>query len=195
MSTNTPTHWGEWFWETFDPSDRYAGRDVAALSRGVGREAGDVPEMWRYYRSIVTQYTPSSRRLGAEHAALALFAVHQQSQPRRMHKEGISLGSAARRLRLSERFSAEAVDRRMHQTATATSTEELVSHLRGLVTLLRGISQPLDYTRLRRDIERWHRADLRTWTRSQWGGDYFDWRATQRTGDADSSALAPDGEP
>jgi CRISPR system Cascade subunit CasB len=184
-TTKAPTHWDDWYWETFDPEARHAGGDLAALRRGIGRKAGDVPEMWRYYRSIVSEVSPNSPRLTAEHAALSLFATHQQSQRRRMHEKGTGLGTAVRKLSSADaKFSAEAIDRRMHQAATATGTAELVSHLRGLVSLLRTISQPLDYTRLRREIEVWHHAASRARVRAQWGSEYFRWTTGPASEDA-----------
>ena len=43
----------------------------------------------------------------------------------------------------------------MGMVATSTDTTELIGHLRGLVTLLRGHEQPLDYTRLFSDLCHW----------------------------------------
>jgi CRISPR system Cascade subunit CasB len=176
-----------WYWEDFDPAGRHVGADLAVLRKGVGRRVGDVWEMARFYRSVPADGTTTAG-LWAEHAALALFAVHQQSQSASMHRAGTQLGAAARLLHTggtaaggkrsqSEpsggRYSEEAVNRRMHQTATATDPTELVTHLRGLVTLLRTIKQPLDYTQLRRDIERWHYPDARAGIRARWARHYF----------------------
>ncbi|XKK39593.1 type I-E CRISPR-associated protein Cse2/CasB [Nocardiopsis sp. ARC36] len=66
-------------WERFSLTDSQAGRILADLRRGLGREAGDVPEMWTYYTTL----DKDGRRtdaLKAEHAALSLFGLHQQSQ-------------------------------------------------------------------------------------------------------------------
>lgn len=178
MNTNDTSRRGRWYWENFTPDDPYAGADLAALRKGLGREAGDVPQMWRFYRSV-TSDGATSRRLTAEHAALALFALHQQSRRTCMHHPGTGLGLAARYLRLSGKHNPEGVDRRMQQVATATDVEELIGHLRGLVTLLRSIDQPLDYTQLRQEIERWHFPERQPRIRSHWGSDYFDWRSSE----------------
>ncbi|WP_432107690.1 type I-E CRISPR-associated protein Cse2/CasB [Streptomyces sp. AA1529] len=200
MSTDEEaTHRGRWYWENFAPEERHSGADLAILRKGVGREAGDVWQISRYYRSI-NRSGETTFRLAAEHAALTLFALHQQSQPSSMHRAGVELGTAARRLHTpaakggkqgdrspseaqgepaSGKFSEEAVDRRMNQVATATDRTELVAHLRGLVTMLRGIGQPLDYTQLLQDIERWHYTDARVRIRARWGSHYFDWGSTK----------------
>lgn len=83
-------HRGPWYWTAFDSKNQYAGRDLAALRRGLGRQVGDVPEMWPFYESIVSPDRPvhTQPRIEAEHAALTLFAVHQQSRPETMHRAG-----------------------------------------------------------------------------------------------------------
>ncbi|WP_149562860.1 type I-E CRISPR-associated protein Cse2/CasB [Streptomyces cacaoi] len=169
---------GPWYWEKFTAGDRHTARDLAALRKGVGRRVGDVPEMWPFYESIVSPTRPvhAQPRIEAEHAALALFALHQQSRRECMHRDEVGLGTAARQLRDSGRFSPEAVDRRMNQIATAADARELVAHLRGLVGLLRTTDLPLDYTRLRKNIEQWHYAEARHRIRAQWGNDYHVWR-------------------
>lgn len=188
MTTESETR-PRWYWEGFDPAGSHVGADLAVLRKGVGRRVGDVWEMARFYRSVPADGATTAG-LRAEHAALALFAVHQQSQSASMHHAGTQLGAAARALHTGDpaaggkrsqgeasggRYSEDAVSRRMNQIATATDTTELVAHLRGLVTLLRTIKQPLDYTQLRRDIERWHYPDARAGIRARWARHYFTW--------------------
>ncbi len=178
MNADRTPRRGRWYWETFSAENRYAHADLAALRKGLGRRAGSVPQMWRFYRSVTSDGVTSSR-LSAEHAALTLFATHQQSQHERMHQQRIGLGRAVRHLRDSGKHSAEAVDRRMDQVATAADVEELVGHLRGLVTVLRTIGQPLDYTWLRSDIERWHDPQAQADIRARWGSGYFRWSSAE----------------
>ena len=179
-ASKPPINRGPWYWQTFTPGEAYVGRDLAALRKGVGRRVGDVPEMWPFYKSIVSSNRPvhENPRIEAEHAALTLFAVHQQSRPHSMHRDKTGLGTAARQLRRSGKFSEEAIDRRMNEIATATSVNELVVHLRGLVNLLRAAGFAMDYSQLRQDIERWHYPDARSQIRARWGSDYFLWRGT-----------------
>ncbi len=153
------------------------GEDLAALRRGIGREAGTVVQMWPFYTAL-TGDGRLSAALQAEHLALTLFAVHQQSQSRPMHRTGVGLGTTARILRDSDKFSAEAVDRRFNATATASSLTEVATHLRCLITQLRSIDQPLDYSRLCTDLRQWSTADGRARVRRHWGAGYFAFRAT-----------------
>lgn len=177
------------FWERFTPQDRTAGADLAALRRGLGRQAGDVPQMWSYYTTL-NQHGELRPELVAEHAALSLFALHQQSQAVPMHRVGTGLGSAALELRNSDQHSSEAIDRRMGMVATATSPTELIGHLRGLVTLLRQVAQPLDYTQLYQDIYRWHFPESCESVRRRWGGQYYDRRKRPRPQDGNETTSA-----
>jgi len=128
--------------------------------------------MWRYYTTLRAdgRLTPS---LHAEHIALALFAIHQQSQPRSVHAPGTRLGAAAKALRDNGKFSPDAVDRRFGTAATATSLSEAGYHLRGLVRQLRQITQPLDYTALYWDLVHWQDPEHIGRVRREWAAQYF----------------------
>ncbi|MFD7896311.1 type I-E CRISPR-associated protein Cse2/CasB [Streptomyces sp. NPDC059743] len=154
---------------------RAPGEDLAALRSGLGRPAGTVPALWRFYTSPTDgQVTPE---LEAEHAALSLYGLHQQSQSRPMHKRGIKAGTALRTLHRSGRFGEEAVDRRVAAAVHASSVPSLVYRLRGLVTQLRAVEQPLDYDALLQDITRWHSPASRQAVRRDWGLAYHSWGA------------------
>jgi CRISPR system Cascade subunit CasB len=150
------------------------GADLAALRRGTGREPGSVPAMWPFYTTLDDSGALTAR-LEAEHLALVLFAVHQQSQPTPVHRDGVGLGQAIFRLKHSGKFSPEAVDRRFAAAATATSLTELSYHVRGLITQLRAVTpQPgLDYTRLFADLRAWKSPDGQARVRRRWGSQYF----------------------
>lgn len=154
------------------------GADLAALRRGIGREPGSVPEMWPYYTTLNADGAITDG-LRAEHLALTLFAIHQQSQSQPVHRDGVRLGTAVLALRRSDKFkfNPEAVDRRFGAAATATSLTELANHLRGLITQIRGLrSQPgMDYTQLFHDLRVWQSPERRTTIRRRWGAQYFVW--------------------
>jgi CRISPR system Cascade subunit CasB len=170
---------GEHYWEKFRPKSLTAGGDLAHLRRGLGREPGSVPELWRFYTVIVEPGSdgqlPAPEALTAEHAALTLFAVHQQSQTTSMHSSSVELGTALRRLRLSDRYSQEAVDRRVNAVANSSDSAELIAHLRGLVTQLKSITQPLNYTQLAEDIYAWNSPEERARVRRALGRQYWAW--------------------
>lgn len=155
------------------------GEDLAALRSGLGRPAGSVPALWRFYTCEVDDYAARRGEVSdeqeAEHAALALFGLHQQGQQDPMHRPGVSLGRALRALRQSGKFSEEAVDRRVQAVAATTSVPALLHRLRGLVDQMRTIHQPLDYDLLMQDVRNWHRPDARQRVRRTWGLHYHVW--------------------
>ncbi|GGO98590.1 type I-E CRISPR-associated protein Cse2/CasB [Wenjunlia tyrosinilytica] len=152
------------------------GEDLAALRSGLGQSAGTVPALWPFYTSVTDgRVTPE---LEAEHAALSLYGLHQQSERRPMHKRGVRVGAALRALHRSERFSEEAVDRRVAAAVNTTSVPSLVYRLRGLIAQLRSIGQPLDYDQLLRDIKDWHHPESRRRVRRAWGLSYHSWASS-----------------
>jgi CRISPR system Cascade subunit CasB len=129
--------------------------------------------MWPFYTTL-SEDGRLTESLRAEHVALTLYAVHQQSQPVPVHREGIGFGKAARTLRNSGLYSEEAVDRRFVAAATSGSLAELSVHLRGLVTQMRALRDSgFDYTRLFRDLRSWQRPERRAAVRRRWGAEYF----------------------
>lgn len=110
----------------------------------------------------------------ASHAALTLFATHQQSRrDRGMHERDYPLGRSLRLLgrRLGE-GGREAVRRRFTALATATSLEETLHHGRGLIQQLRAESIPLDYAQFARDLY-WLQSGKREWVLRTWGRDFY----------------------
>ncbi|MFI6367970.1 type I-E CRISPR-associated protein Cse2/CasB [Nocardia sp. NPDC050630] len=157
------------------------GEDLAALRAGLGREALTVPKMWQFY-SVTPDTDADLERIGAasprqsaEHAALTLFGVHQQSQRNLMHRPGAGLGTALRKLRRHDRYSSEAVDRRVAALVASTSVSTMAYRARGLITQLRDIAEPLDYDRLMNEIERWYWPDGRQRVRKGWAQGYQRW--------------------
>lgn len=171
---------GTWRRKTGTPADqRPPGEELAALRRGLGRPAGTVLEMFPFYTCPVDDFAARRGEVSAaqeaEHTALALYGLHQQSQDRPMHRDSIGLGRAMLELRRHERSSEAAVDARFQQAFSATSTPALQLRLRGLITQLRDIKQPLDYNQLASDLLHWSRPESRTRVRRRWGLDYYAW--------------------
>lgn len=158
---------------------RPPGEDLAVMRTGLGRDAGTVPALCRYYTCEIDDWAARrgevSIEQAAEHAALALFGLHQQSKTRPMHRPGIPLGKALRKLREDGKFSQQAVDARVDAAATATNVTALLMRLRSLIDQLRTINQPLDYDQLMKLIHDWHSTDGRQGARRKWAVDYQVW--------------------
>jgi CRISPR system Cascade subunit CasB len=158
---------------------RPQGEDLAALRSGLGRPAVSVPQMWPFYTCPVdddlARWGRVSHEQEAEHAALALYGLHQQTQQVPMHRRDVGLGKALRAMRSAGKFSEDAVDARVSAAVSATSVPALLMRLRSLITQLRVVNQPLDYDRLMTDIARWHWPESRQLIRRSWGLGYHAW--------------------
>lgn len=197
MNSTRPHYWqrytdGSGSWGKDGPAP---GAELAALRRGIDQEPGSVPAMWSFYTTL-REDGALTTWLAAEHLALTLFAVHQQSLPQPVHRQGIGLGHAVLKLRSSGKFSPEAVDRRFAATATATSLTELAHHVRGLISQLRGVTpQPgLDYTRLFTELRSWQYPESQSRIRRRWGAQYFI-RTPPSATPAQDTTPAPDTRP
>lgn len=171
---------GTWRWDPVLRQDRPSPQDLAIFRSGLGREAGAVPKLWPYYTSVVSDADALRDRLPdelvAEHAALALFGLHQQSKTRPMHRAGTRLGAAWLGLRRrTEKFSTEALDKKLAVAAASTSVTVLRSRLRGMIDQLRTVDQPLDYDELVRDLRDWAQPSRRDAVRQRWALGYRIW--------------------
>ncbi|MEU1276427.1 type I-E CRISPR-associated protein Cse2/CasB [Streptomyces sp. NPDC005799] len=131
---------------------------LRALRDGLGQEAGSVPSLRYLHRVEVKDDDRSEERppasYRAEHATLVLFGLHQHGATEPVHRPGVGLGTACRALRIHQ-FSGSATQRRLTAAATARDIEEVVQHLRSLISLFRQAHIKLDYTRLYLDLCVW----------------------------------------
>lgn len=156
--------------------------DLARLRRGLGKPAGSVPEIWDLTVGAVPaklswDRDEPSRAEQAAHAALTLYALHQQSMSSRVHVPEVSFGTAVRNLARGGTQSEEAVTRRFMAVATAESIDELLTHVRGLVTQLKKVEPPirggLDYARFADDMLALLTPGREHSVRLQWGRDFY----------------------
>lgn len=126
---------------------------LARLRRAADAEPGSAPDLWPVYTQLDSEGR-LTRRLRAEHICLVTYGVHQQGQQFSVHQQGRPLGRALRDLVTADRFSEEAVNRRVNQLATAQPGEEWTHHMIALVGLMRATKRPIgfDYTQLFWDL-------------------------------------------
>lgn len=172
-----------------NPSSR---AQLAELRRHLSAEPGSAPSIWSLTIEGVSPQAygddPTTYEVAA-HTALTLFAVHQQSRSRSMHRQGVGLGEAIARLMLLERAGEAAVRRRFDAAATSVDLAELSHHLRGIVGQLRGHEVPLDYGMLAVDFARYQYPESVSSVRRKWGrGLYRQWP------DAEASLTQEDNE-
>lgn len=152
--------------------------DIAKLRRALGKPAGSVPEAWEYTLAAVPSSLQwdrdePSRAEQAAHAALTLFAQHQQSMTGPAHQHAVSFGRAVGRLAQVEERSQQAVTRRFMAVATAGSVGEMLTHMRGLITQLHSAQIGFDYARLADDLLGLLTPDHAQRVRLAWGRDFY----------------------
>ena len=171
----------EFLLKTSSESGRKAA--LANLRLGVGHKPGELPELWGEFLSQMPEemygFSGPSQAENAVYTALTLFALHQQGHELPddpMYCEDVKLGTAAARLIIGEtdaESAFERIRRKFNMVATASDTDELTHHLRGLVQLMRAKGIPLDYAGLAGDIFLYQNADLRSGIRLRWGQDFY----------------------
>lgn len=157
--------------------------DLAALRRAVAEEPGSDPRVWALTvadvavgADLADDPTDEER---AVHAAMTLYAVHQQSQRERMHRPGWGLGRAVRLLG-QQVGNEDAVRRRFEALGTAAAFAELMEHSRGLVRQLRSQAVALDYGQLADDLIALQSPTRGGAVRLRWGRDYHRARPTDQ---------------
>ncbi|MSS46398.1 type I-E CRISPR-associated protein Cse2/CasB [Cutibacterium sp. WCA-380-WT-3A] len=145
------------------PRDPWAVRTLASLRRADESRPGADPSLWdvtlgRLPDELLGHGTsPATAAERAVHAAVVLYAVHQQSRAEPMHATGVGLGQAVRMLSVKRSDGTEwdpgTISRFQHM-CRAQQWAIRVDNLRGLVTLMRSEAVPLDYGRLAADLWR-----------------------------------------
>lgn len=149
---------------------------LAQLRRGVGRPVDAIPEILGY---IVDPAAPQPRSDDptpnelAIHAALTLYALHQQSQSERMHVVRTPFGTALGRLRFRDGEENLGVVRRFQAMGTSETFDEVIQHARSLVTLLRSGPHGFDYGRFTDDLVAFQHPGRVDSVRLRWGRDFY----------------------
>lgn len=183
----------------------WASATMATLRRADPAMPGDDPALWE----VVFDHLPSaltnpgsdepSRYEAAAHAALCLYAVHQQSRSEAMHKKDERFGEAVRslgrsRAREGEQLSAGVI-RRFHVAGTANTAARRLAEVRALLTMMRSATPgiPLDYGLLARDLLRLSHPATAPGVRLTWGRDLRRAlpKSTSATGDGSPETSAP----
>lgn len=139
-------------------------RELAALRHAATKVPGGVADTWSLEfegmpSELVGRGSEPSAGEWSVHAALTLYAIHQQSQMAPMHQRGREhgLGQAIRDLifQESDRYAnleQGELPRRFAALVTAESFPETMHYARQLIGQLRSASIPLDYTLLARQF-------------------------------------------
>lgn len=182
--------------------DSAAAASLAKLRRAVGAQPGADPGIWSILfdglpPSLAGRTDEPSRAERAIHAALTLYAIHQQSRQLPMHRDRRSLGLAAgdlARTRAADRLGGPDIDpgvlRRFQALGTASTLTETLYHARALITQLRSSDVSLDYGRLAVDLLRLQQPGAGDGIRLSWGRDFYRISHVK----ADTTDPIPEGE-
>lgn len=174
---------------------------LARLRRGAGREAGEMPDLWSLIDTDPLHAPDEGvwplselelvRAENALHAALTLWAFHQQSRGTPMHRRHTrerpgGLGAAVRRLMPADGID-EPVRKRLVRAGTAPDLVTLTQRLRDIVALLRRDDIPLDYALLAGQLYVWQWPDGPAAVRRRWGRSFHEQRRPQAALDENTS--------
>ena len=152
---------------------------LAELRRGIGKKPGELPQLWGYFLESMPENfygdKEPSRAEWAIYTVLTLYALHQQGKSLEtdvMYQEGQTFGKAVANL-VHNKNDKERVIRRFNTIATATSIEETVHYLRGMIQLLRNENIGLDYSVLAGNIFLYQFPEFSSQVRLKWGQDFY----------------------
>lgn len=157
---------------------------LANLRNSIGRNVGSSMDAWQLVlEHVPEEFLSRSGELTFEERAimtsLQLFALHQQGKStnvdafdmdNRSHKNG-NIGASLKTLRTAGKETA--VDRRFNAMITSATFDELVYHLRHLISLLR--SNPMtrvDYPKLADDLY-WFQKGASEKVCLRWAQSYY----------------------
>ncbi|CAM3496984.1 type I-E CRISPR-associated protein Cse2/CasB [Dermacoccus barathri] len=161
----------------------FARQALAELRRATPGAITDSPYTWPYVFQSLSGQSPGQEWDGdaspvekAVHAALVLWASHQQSGSVPVSVEGISLGRAAGILSGKLKRDGEPIDagvlRRFSAVTTATSFSAQMRALSQLVSLFRANGVMLDYPRLAGDLRNLQEPARRQRVLVRWARDF-----------------------
>ena len=164
---------------------------LANLRRGVGRRPGELPQLYGELLQDMPEemYSAGSKPSYAEWAvymALTLYAMHQQGKDVKtdnMNRENVSLGNAASEL-VADNDDTERIWKRLYAVASSADMQEMSSHIRALIKLLRDKDIPLDYPQLAKDLYFYQLSDESAeHIRLKWGQDFYKKRTDENKED------------
>lgn len=152
-----------------------ARRDLAALRRAVGREPGEMPEVW-----VLTDVPGPTRQEAptadewAVHVALCLYGLHQQGRSKPAHEPGRPFAQAVRSL-AGEQVERSPIWRRFTAALLADDIEAMREHLLGIVGQMHSARAytPFDYASFADDLKRIQNPEAVPAVRLRWQRDFY----------------------
>ncbi|EHI70394.1 type I-E CRISPR-associated protein Cse2/CasB [Streptococcus ictaluri] len=154
---------------------------LARLRQSIGKPISETVVIWSVlFKDLPEEFLGRNGQPSNEEQAilttLQLYALHQQSQSHSVlinrEDKYQNIGYSLKQLRQGE--DTTAIDRRFNVMITASSFEELVYHLRHLISLLKTKSPEtkVDYAKLSEDLY-WFLRDYQERVRLSWAREYY----------------------
>ena len=153
-------------------------RALAVLRRGAGMPPGGSPEAWAVAfdecsEEILGQGERPSDEERTVYLMITLYACHRQGRQAPAHSgDGLSLGKAMRRVAEERDRDKPTMPRSFASLMSASSYDEVEYHLRQSIARIKGLSCPLDYGRLTRQVLAFQNPYRRDGIRLQWSREY-----------------------
>lgn len=156
MSENKEHYFISYLKSLAEKDDRAA---LAALRRGLGKEPGTEPEMYRYIIPFLPENVyPAQEK--AFYLIAALFASHPASTSKG------NLGNHLAQARGEN--NADALERRFTALLSA-HPDDLPNYLRQTISLLKSKDVPVNWDQLLRDMLWWNDQTRKRWATAFWG--------------------------
>jgi len=150
----------------------YAGNEdraaLANLRRGLGKKFGTAPEVFPFVTRFAAIYEEEDFALIG-----SLFALHPEKNWRGEDKEKHKRNFGASLLWFAGESNAEASTERRFVALLNCDREDLQTHLRQAVSLLKSKEIPVDWLQLLQDVRHWNnesRFVQKKWARGFWRG-------------------------
>ncbi|MDT0189635.1 type I-E CRISPR-associated protein Cse2/CasB [Rothia terrae] len=167
-------------YSSYNAGNSSAKKQFSNLRRAVNQNPAKNPLAWQYVISsdedstfpekqeYRTGDTPTPTE-NAIYSALALYAVHQQSEQRIMHASELTFGNAVGQLVVRRTSS---IKRRFDSLLQARTFESATYHARSLVQLLKQEEIPFDYGRFAADLAKLQNPRTRSGVITRWSRDF-----------------------
>lgn len=162
---------------------------LAHLRNSIGHDISHTVEVWKdVFSEMPIEFLSRdglvTKEENAVFVALQLYALHQQGLSESVHEKesnggtrgekkirSSNIGHSLKTLRDPKEYSG--IDRRFNAMITSSSFQELVVHLRHLVSILKSKSKvKVNYARLADDLF-WYQNGRKEQVRLRWGQSYY----------------------
>lgn len=152
---------------------------LVRLRQSIGKNFAQTVEIWpevfaELPESFLSQTGEPTEAEKAIITSLQFYALHQQGNEASVNSldSKNTIGQALQTLRQDKGDETKAIDRRFNAMITSSTFEELSTHLRQLIKLLKKTKVKISYARLAEDLF-WYQKGFDDRIKLQWGQSYY----------------------